>query len=156
MRHVSWLDLIRSQWLLEDEEIFTDPTGRFWGNAGAGGLFYAEDTGRYLIAKRSSQVNEPNTWGTWGGKLDGDETFEEALDREIREETGYDGPYRLRHLSTFQSGDFVFNNYLIIVPREFKPKHSWETSDHRWVEVGQWPKPLHFGMRSLIPHLNPA
>ena len=139
---------------LEEQEEFTDPTtGRFWGNAGAGGLFYAKDTSRYLIAKRSSLVNEPNTWGTWGGKIDGDETPEEALEREIREETGYSGGYDLQWLYTYQDGGFRFDNYLIVVPQEFEPTHSWETSGHKWVEFGDWPKPLHFGLKALIPHI---
>ena len=106
-----------------------------------------------MISKRSQAVNEPNTWGTWGGKLDADEIPEEALAREIEEETGYRGPYRLEWLYSHKDGDFQFDNYLIIVPHEFEPNHSWETSDHAWVEFGEWPKPLHFGMKSLIPHL---
>lgn len=127
--------------------------GKFWGSAGAGGIFLAKDTGRYLIAKRSAAVNEPNTWGTWGGKLDGDETAKEALEREIKEESGYSGEYTLKWLYTFQRGNFRFDNYLIAVPHEFEPTHSWETSDHKWVRHGEWPKPLHFGMAALIPHI---
>lgn len=138
---------------LREQELFTDPTGKFWGNSGAGGVFYAEDTKRYLIAKRSAYVNEPNTWGTWGGKLDEDETPEEALEREIVEETGYVGPYELEYIYTFKDGGFQFDNYLIIVPHEFEPDHSWETSGHKWVSFGKWPNPLHFGMKALIPHL---
>jgi len=33
----------------------------FWGKRAAGCLFYAKDTGRYLIAHRSNYVLEPNT-----------------------------------------------------------------------------------------------
>lgn len=35
----------------------------FWGKQGAGCIFYAKDTNRYLIAHRSRYVLEPNTWG---------------------------------------------------------------------------------------------
>jgi 8-oxo-dGTP pyrophosphatase MutT (NUDIX family) len=141
--------------LTDEAGAFTDPSGRFWGDAGAGGVFYAESTGRYLVSKRSSHVNEPNTWGTWGGRIERGETPEEALRREVREETGYAGTYDLDLLHTYRDGDFEFRNYLIVVPDEFEPRHSWETSDHRWVEHGDWPEPLHFGMRELIPHIRP-
>ena len=134
-------------------EIFTDETGKFWGNQGAGGVFLAEDTGRILIQKRSPHVNEPNTWGTFGGKIDDGEDPKQAMEREIEEESSYHGPKKVKLVYTFQDGKFKFHNYLITVPHEFEPKHSWETSDHAWVTLDDLPSPLHFGFKSFLPHL---
>jgi len=70
----------------------TDPTGQFWGNEGAGVVFLAEDTGKVMVSYRSAYVNEPHTWGVWGGAFERGETPEHAAEREAREETGYFGP----------------------------------------------------------------
>ena len=62
----------------EDEGMYEDDSDHaealqqtgFWGRAGAGVLFLARDTGRILIAHRSADVEQPDTWGTWGGAID--------------------------------------------------------------------------------------
>lgn len=133
--------------------ISTDKTGKFWGNAGAGGVFFAEDTKRYLLSYRSKYVNEPHTWGVWGGKLDEGETPEQAIRREIEEETGYKGDYQLKLIHVFRKGDFTFHDYLIIVPKEFKPRLDWETEDYGWFKKDEFPKPLHFGLKDFMPKL---
>jgi hypothetical protein len=48
-----------------------DSDEKFWGNLGAG-ILPISRTGRILIAYRSLDVNEPHTWGIFGGKLDED------------------------------------------------------------------------------------
>ena len=148
--------LLRESRLAAGHEIYTDESGRFWGNAGAGGVFLAEDTGRLLLQKRSPYVNEPGTYGTWGGAIDPGEDPKEALEREIEEEAGYRGPKKLRLLYVYQDGKFRFSNYLVTVPSEFEPKHSWETSDHVWTTLDDLPKPLHFGFTALLPYLKKA
>ena len=42
----------------------------FWGRRGAGCVIMAQDTGRFCIAHRSENVEQPGTWGTWGGAID--------------------------------------------------------------------------------------
>lgn len=151
----------KSEWCRPDppkkrkkaEEIFTDPSGRFWGDEAAGCIFYAEDTGHYLLAHRSEDVNEPGTWGTFGGKLDGKETPEQAVHREIREETGYTGPVHLKPLHVYQNGDFKYHNYLAVVPHEFEPQLDWESQGYKWVDLNnpeEIPSPLHFGLQELL------
>jgi 8-oxo-dGTP pyrophosphatase MutT (NUDIX family) len=133
--------------------ICTDPSGKYWGNSGAGALFYATDTGRYLLAFRSEYVNEPNTWGVWGGKLDKGETPEQAVHREITEETGYHGQYKLKPIFVFQDHDFKYHNFIAEVPEEFKPKLCWETEKFGWFALDDFPQPLHFGVKKLLPTL---
>lgn len=126
----------------------------FWGARGAGCLFYASTTDRYLIAHRSKDVEQPGTWGTWGGAIDTGESPSIAAEREAREETHYAGKMELKHLWTFkhQSG-FQYFNYLATVKNEFTPVLNWETDEHDWVKAGEWPTPLHPGMIALLKNV---
>lgn len=134
----------------------TDPTGEFWGTAGVGGLFYARSTGRVLVQKRSEHVNEPNTWGVWGGAIDAGESLIPALAREVREETGYLGKPEYKRVWVYENGDFRFTNFLIVIDEEFTPKLSWESSDYRWVDISDIPSPVHFGLKAALPHYKRA
>ena len=42
----------------------------FWGKQGAGCIILAKDTGRICLPHRSQYVEQPGTWGTWGGAID--------------------------------------------------------------------------------------
>jgi 8-oxo-dGTP pyrophosphatase MutT (NUDIX family) len=124
---------------------------RFWGRAGAGALVLAADTGRVLFAQRSQHVNEPGTWGTWGGSIEENEGPEAAAMREVREETGYRGPAEpLVPLLVFASGNFVYRNYLLIVPEEFMPRLNWESSGAVWLPLEEAPHPRHYGLATLL------
>ena len=125
----------------------------YWGDEAAGCIFVAKDTGRILLAHRSDNVGyEPLTWGTWGGKVDLDETPKQTVEREVEEETGFGGHYKINRLWTYQDGEFQYHNYLVVVPFEFKPQLNWENDTSAWVEYGEWPDPRHFGMEELIKH----
>ena len=99
--------------------------GKFWGDKGAGILIICKTTKRLLVAMRSEEVNEPNTWGIFGGKMDNKETPKEAAKRELIEETGYKGNFELIPAYVFESPnkDFTYYNFIGIVEKEFKPKH---------------------------------
>lgn len=123
----------------------------FYGKRGAGVLFFAEDTERFLIAKRSSQVEEPHTWGTWGGAISNDEKPVDGARREAHEETGYSGAMKFKLLWVFKhKSGFEYHNFLAIVSKEFTPKLNWESEDFAWVSLGDWPSPLHPGMKALL------
>lgn len=126
---------------------------KYWGKEAAGCIFLARDTGRILLARRSNEVSyEPNTWAGWGGKLDDNETPLQAAEREVEEETGFRGNYKVNHLWTFNDPEtgFRYHNYLVVVPKEFTPRLNWENDDYEWVEFGSWPRPLHWGIELLL------
>lgn len=123
----------------------------FWGNSGSGVLLKANDTGRYLILKRSEWVNEPNTWGIISGKTDGDETPIQTAQRELAEETGLLIEKKdLEPNYIFKDGDFKFYNFLGTVESEFEPTLDWENSDYVWADLDKLPTPVHFGLQELI------
>lgn len=127
-----------------------DKTG-FWGKYGAGCLFLCPKTKRLCWAHRSLYVNEPGTWGTWGGAIDDKEIPAEAVLREIKEETGFNGKVKLMELPVFKhSSGFHYFNYLAVVAKEFRPKVDWENQGFRWVDYKKVPTPTHDGAKWLV------
>ena len=123
----------------------------FWGRRGAGCIIMANDTKRFCIAHRSQYVEQPNTWGTWGGAIDGGEDPKIAAAREVKEEAGYQGAMQMIPLYVFKhSSGFTYYNFLAIVEIEFEPQLDWESQGFKWVEFGQWPSPLHPGLELLL------
>jgi 8-oxo-dGTP pyrophosphatase MutT (NUDIX family) len=122
----------------------------FWGAQGAGCIIAAEDTKRILLPYRSDSVEQPHTWGTWGGAIDRGLNPEEAARLEVQQEAGVTIQSRLIPLYVFTKGTFRYSNFLAIVPNEFNPRLNWETEAFRWVRFGEWPSPLHFGLKALL------
>jgi 8-oxo-dGTP pyrophosphatase MutT (NUDIX family) len=128
----------------------------FWGDAGAGVLPIARSTGRILVGLRSAYVNEPHTWGVFGGAIDASERPTDAARRELCEELGYCGPIKLVKAYVFESpgGGFRYTNYLGIVEDEFQPDLDWETEGAQWVTLEELRaiEPKHFGLEALLEH----
>ena len=125
----------------------------FWGKRGAGAIVMAKTTGKLLLPYRSLYVLQPHTWGVWGGAIDPKEKPEDAVKREMKEEVGYRGlDIDLIPLYVFEDEKtgFRYHNFLAVVPDEFTPDLNWETDNFKWVEFGDWPTPLHFGLKALI------
>ena len=109
----------------------------------------AQDTGRILIPLRSAEVEQPHTWGTFGGAIDTGEDPAEAARREAQEEAGI-RPRKMIPLFVFKSQTFQYFNFLGLIPHEVDPRLNWESQEARWVYPGEWPKPLHFGVEALL------
>lgn len=123
----------------------------FWGTRGAGAIVMARSTGRILLAHRSLEVQQPGTWGSWGGAIDRDEDPIAAVRRELQEEAGYNGAVLdTLPLFVFRNGDFTYENFLIVIEDEFTPVLNWESQGAGWFIAGDWPGPLHFGLEHLF------
>ena len=121
---------------------------------GAGILFFAKDTKRFLILLRNPKVHKGNTWSTVGGKVEPGESAEEGAVRETREEIEFDDEVTLKPLYTFKKINVIFKyyTYLAKLDHEFKPKLNWENVDYKWVTL---PELLeievkHPGLRELV------
>jgi 8-oxo-dGTP pyrophosphatase MutT (NUDIX family) len=143
------------------ETAYDNRSGRlFWGDRGAGLFVLCPATGRVLLPLRSSAVNEPRTYGVWGGKIDHPgEDPESAAVREFREEAGYDGSLRTIKAHVFRMDGFEYHNFLALVGEEFKPRLGWETDRADWVTIPEmlarrshW----HFGLVDLWRHSGAA
>lgn len=123
----------------------------FWGHAGAGCLFLARDTGRLLIAHRSRHVNEPNTWGTFGGAVDDDLLPIEYLRKEVHQKCGFVGPIHVSAMLVLVTDpESPYFNYLVTVDNEFDPRLDSEKQGYLWVEFGDWPIPMHSGLKAVL------
>ena len=86
----------------------------FWGKQGAGFLFFAKSTGRFLIGYRSGNVEQPHTWGTFGGAIDSGENPAKAGLREAEEEIGFNGKVQVVPIYIFRKNDFSYFNFIFI------------------------------------------
>lgn len=152
------LEHIKSYQMFEKETKYTvydnSKGGKFWGDTGAGILPICRSSGKILIPMRSKEVNEPHTWGVFGGKVDGNETPLQAAERELVEETEYKGKYEIIPAYVFEAptGDFEYHNFIGIVEEEFVPEFNWETDFAKWMTLGELmaAKPKHFGLKKLL------
>jgi 8-oxo-dGTP pyrophosphatase MutT (NUDIX family) len=126
----------------------------FYGKAGAGCLIVCRATGRVCLPLRSRLVEQPFTFGTWGGALDPGEAPLDAVKRELREEAGYEGDAEIVPAYVFESrSGFRYSNFVAIVEDEFEPELNWETLAFRWCRLDQIlidGLPLHFGLQALL------
>ena len=138
---------------VDEGTIYTNTRGgKFWGDAGAGILIISKDTKRILVAHRSEDVNEPDTWGVFGGAVNDPSNMKKAALRELEEETEYDGPIELIPAYIFKAKTFEYHNYIGIVPKEFIPELDWENQGYKWLTLDELMElePKHFGLVKLL------
>ena len=135
----------------------------FWGNLGSGVLVVARDTQRILLGLRSLGVEEPNTWGNFGGAIgiSDDGEPEEALSpegnalKEMSEEINYRGPIEMIPSFTYRNNSFTYYNYIGMVNSESQialNQFNWEISELRWFTLDEVLSlsNLHFGISELL------
>jgi 8-oxo-dGTP diphosphatase len=138
-----------------------EPDSSVVPHRGAMLLLVTED-GRLLLHHRDENpgITHPDCWAGFGGALEGNETVEEALHREMREETGLDieSPILLTEVFDEEgSGDLVSVFYLVggIAPEDIDL--------HEGAGIGVWSidelgplKLTPFVRRVIYSHLIPA
>ena len=120
----------------------------------AGVVFLAKDTGRCLLQLREGTKRFNHTWGFWGGIIEKGETPFECILRELDEEIGFIPELqKLNPIDVYQSKDknFYYYSFVYVVDNEFMPpKLNGESAGYAWVNIGQWPKPLHNGSKITL------
>jgi len=109
---------------------------KFWGNCGAGCIVLSKKTKRFLLNYRSEKVNEPHTYGLWGGKVEDNEDIESTVLYELYEESNFNGKIIdlipifvfVNHNKTFE-----YHNFLAIIEDEFTPMLDWESEGYKWL-----------------------
>jgi 8-oxo-dGTP pyrophosphatase MutT (NUDIX family) len=147
----------------ESYEVHDNSSGEaFYGDHGTGVLPICTKTKRILLGFRSAEVNEPHTWGVFGGKFDEDDYTdfdpEVVALRELQEETGYLGPLQLVPAYIFKTANdkFTYFNYIGIVDEEFKPILDWENEQAKWYTLEEIEiLDLHFGLEDLLKNSEP-
>lgn len=119
----------------------------------AGVIFLALDTQRCLLQLRNSDKRFRHTWGFFGGMCEKNETPFEALQRELVEEIGFMPELsKLNPLDIYESRDkhFYYYSFAAVVEKEFSPTLNAESAGYAWVDIGQWPQPLHQGAKVTL------
>lgn len=148
----------------------------FWGRAGAGVLFHCVTDDTYLLTLRSSEVEQPGTWGIPGGACGGDGFYSDADGRavptnvarqcalrETEEELGY-VPRRFseRKYIVYQKGSFAYTTFVLDVTETQKRAMNekmhlnWENDRVDWFaldDIQRLGDDLHFGMQYALRFL---
>lgn len=111
----------------------------FWGNMAAGCLPFAITTKRFLLCFRSKYVNEPHTYGLWGGKVDNDDNIISTIKKELYEESGFNSNINLIPIFVYENAEktFKYHNFIGIIKNEFTPILNWESDDYKWVTYNE-------------------
>lgn len=115
-----------------------------------GAVIYARKTHRVLFLLRNGDKHQ-NTWALAGGKVESNESINEALCRELREEIGIDAQgLKIIPLELFKSPDkhFEYHTFVCLVEEEFIPVLNEEHKGYAWCDTDSFPKPLHPGLWS--------
>ena len=104
-------------------------------------LCYIEQDGKYLMLHRTVKENDVNKdkWIGVGGHFEADESPEECLLREVKEETGYTlTSYRYRGIVTFVSGTGVTEYMSLFTADGFEGEQlPCDEGELEWVDIDQ-------------------
>lgn len=118
-----------------------------------GTAFISTDTGRVLLNLRAAYKTHSLTWSLWGGMSEENETPKECLLRELSEEMGFVPDIsKIYPFDVYESTDknFRYYSFICVVAEEFIPKLNEEAAGYCWIQLGEWPKPMHQGAKKTL------
>lgn len=127
-----------------------DIVNQITNKVGVGTIFISTKTNRILLNLRAPHKTHSQQWSLWGGMVEKDEQPKEALMRELTEEMGFIPDIeKIYPFDVYQSKDrhFKYYSFVCVVTDEFVPKLNSESCGYCWIDLGQWPKPMHQGAR---------
>lgn len=115
-----------------------------------GTIFVSVKTRRILLNLRAPHKTHAQQWSLWGGMIEDGEQPKEALLRELREEMdSVPDIEKIYPFDVYQSKDkhFKYYSFVCIVEDEFIPILNNESCGYCWIDLGQWPRPMHQGAK---------
>jgi ADP-ribose pyrophosphatase YjhB (NUDIX family) len=104
------------------------------------GAIVVDDGGRLLLVRRANPPAQ-GLWSIPGGRVEAGESDEQAVVRELREETGYQGTV-IREVGTVErdaptGGIYVIRDYLLTVPPGSQPLAGDDAADAAWFTMDE-------------------
>lgn len=117
---------------------------------GAWMVIYCLGTGAFLLGKRGAWMHKAGTWNFFGGHINPGESPEQAVLRELREETGFTPSqqeiYTLGEAGIsplgYVNGLREFHYFLMLTKTELEPLLSFEHSAYGWFKPHDIPPEL--------------
>ena len=104
-----------------------------------GGFLYNPKTRSVLLQKRDLNTKaNPGLWGFFGGSSEGEETPEQSIIRELKEELNIDVmPGSLQPLRTYFNEKFKRQSYIFVIESELKKSEMVlaEGEDFDWISL---------------------
>jgi ADP-ribose pyrophosphatase YjhB (NUDIX family) len=128
---------------IEKTSIMADKTG-------VGALIISSKTKRILLNLRAPHKTHSQQWSLWGGMVENNEQPKDALLRELSEEMNFVPDIeRIYPFDIYQSKDkhFKYISFVAVVEEEFIPELNSESCGYAWINLSQWPKPMHQGAK---------
>ncbi|OWK42454.1 Phage protein [Fimbriiglobus ruber] len=112
----------------------------------AAGVMFVD--GNTVLLMKRAKGDSAETWAFPGGKLEGDETPEQAARREAEEETGLK-PTDLEQIGFSDNGAVEFTTFLVRIEKA-DPVLNDEHTDFTWADLGSLPQPIHPGVAKTL------
>lgn len=119
----------------------------------AAGVLLNAPSGLTLFLKRSNKGDHAGEWCLPGGKIEENETEEQAARREAKEETGFDIESAMRLVDQETLNDVTFTTFSAQVPDHFIPVLDQEHTAYAWARRNDPPLPLHPGVKKMLAEL---
>ena len=113
----------------------------------AAGVMYVSGNS-VLLLKRSDKGDQEGVWAFPGGKLEGDESPEQAAVRESAEETGFKS-VNLEQIDRSDNGEVQFTTFLSNIEKT-NPILNDEHTGFQWADLASLPQPLHPGVARTL------